>query len=70
MAASAASVMISVEPNQSLVSPRSSMSWKAPRPSASTPKPNQSNLRLDCDSPLGRKVIMPSVASTPKGRFT
>ena len=68
--ASTASTITSVEPNQSLVSPRSSISCSAPMPTASTPKPSQSNFMSFCTGARGRNSAMPVTARMPNGRFT
>ncbi len=65
-----ASMMISVEPNQSCVSPRSSISCRPAIPSANTPKPTQSNFMPDCAVVFGSNAAMPAVASRPNGRLT
>ncbi len=58
MPAAIASITISVEENQSLVLPRSSISCSAPSPTDRAPKPNQSNFRL-----LSRAVSLKNTSS-------
>ena len=68
--ASTASITTSRALNQSLVSPRSSMSCSAPMPMASTANPVQSNLISDFASAFGRKIAIPVTARMPNGRLT
>ena len=60
-------MMISREPNQSSVSPRSSIIWNAPIARLSAPKPSQSSrAELPCEVSF-RKVSSPSAVTTPNG---
>ncbi len=67
--ATIASTIISLELNQSVVSPRSSMSWNVPIAIASSVKPNRSNGR-GLSLPLFLiSTISPIVHSTPTGKL-
>ena len=66
VAAIPASMQISAEENQSLVVPRSSISWKEVSAIASEPKPRKSNGRRPTGS-LGRNSQSSASAPSPAG---
>ena len=63
------SIQVSVAPNQSLVSPRSSNICSAPMKRLSMAKPKKSNGRLRSVAVSATKRPMPATVSTPTGRL-
>ena len=67
--ATAASMMISLEPNQSICSPRSSMSWNVPMAIDSSVKPRRSNGRGVSLALFLIRIISPIAHRMPTGRL-
>ena len=69
MTATISSVQISVEPSQSWLGPRSSISWKAPMATARARKPRVSKRRFSALFFSDRKKKTPQKARIPIGRL-